>query len=82
MDGPVDDGLELVWVGIGVPRLDLLHGAIEDAPTDGILDEFREVSFLHAQGAEVGPQRKVDFLGDLDVPANSVVHKSPIHTSR
>src|SRR5262249_32531845 len=81
-DGPVDDGLEFVWVGIGVPRFDFLHGTIEDAPADGILDKFREVAFFHALGAKIGAQSKVDFLGDLDIPANSVFHKPPIHTSR
>jgi hypothetical protein len=46
MDGPVDDCLKIVWVGIGVPRFDLLHGAIEDGPADGIFDEFREDDYV------------------------------------
>ncbi len=81
----VDDSLEFVRVGVGIARLDLLNGAVEDAPTDGLLDEFREVAFLHALGAEIGTQGEVGFLGDLDVPANrffDLFHVTPIHTNR
>jgi len=52
-------------------RLDVLHSAVEDAPADGLLDKLREVAFFHARGAEISAQRKVDFPGDLDIPANS-----------
>jgi hypothetical protein len=81
----VDDNLEFVRVGAGVARLDVLNGAVEDAPTDGLLDEFREVAFLHALGAEIGTQGEVGFFGDFDVPANGFFdffHATPIHTNR
>jgi hypothetical protein len=81
-DGPVVNGLEFVWVGIGVPRFDLLRGPNEYAPADGILDKFREITSFHALGAEIGAQSKIDFLADLAIPANSVFHEPPIHTSR
>src|SRR2546429_7037765 len=58
-------------------RLDVLHSAVEDAPADGLLDKLREVAFFHARGAEISAQRKVDFPGDLDIPAN----RSEEHTS-
>jgi hypothetical protein len=71
----------IAWSSSG-SGFDLLHGAVEDAPADGILDEFREVAFFHAPGAEIGAQGKIDLLRDLEVPANGFFHKPPIHTSR
>src|SRR5216684_6362972 len=84
-ESSVNDSLELAGVSAGIARLDLLNGAIEDAPADGLLDEFREVPFLHALGAEIGTQGEVGFLGDFDVPANGFFdffHATPIHTNR
>src|SRR6266851_1489536 len=81
----VNDSLELAGVSAGIARLDPLNGAVEDAPADGLLDEFREVAFLHAPGAEIGTQGEVGFLGDFDVPANGFLdffHATPIHTNR
>ncbi len=80
-----NDSLELAWVSAGIARLDLLNGAVEDAPADGLLDEFREVAFLHAPSAEIGTQGEVGFLGDFDVPANGFFdffHATPMHTNR
>src|SRR5882757_6802466 len=84
-ESSVNDSLEFAGVSPGMARLDLLSGAVEDAPTDGLLDEFREVAFLHAPGAKISTQREVGFLGDFDVPANGFFdffHATPIHTSR
>ena len=70
-DGLVDDALNLVRVGIGVARLDVLNGALKHAPADGVFDEFREVALFHAPSAQKGAQGEIGFLRDLDVPADS-----------
>jgi hypothetical protein len=79
-NGAIDDGVELVRVGVGITRLDVRHGAVEDAPADGLLDKF--LAFFHALGAEVSAQREVDFPGDFNIPANSFSRRTPIHTNR
>jgi hypothetical protein len=42
----VNDSLQLVWVGIGVARLDVLHGAMKQAPTDCLFDEFGKIALF------------------------------------
>jgi hypothetical protein len=54
--GLVDDALDFIRVGAGVALPDCPDSALKDAPADGILDEFREVAFLHSQGAQEGTQ--------------------------
>src|SRR5579859_2977394 len=36
---------------------------MKDAPADGFLNEFREVAFFHALGAQKGTQGMIGFLG-------------------
>ena len=73
-DGLVDDALNLIRVGIGVARLDVLNGALKHAPTDGVFDEFREVALFHAPSAQKGAQGEIGLLRDLEVPADSLFH--------
>jgi hypothetical protein len=47
-DGLADDALDGFGVGVGIARRDVLHGALKHAPVNRILDEFREIAFLHA----------------------------------
>jgi hypothetical protein len=42
--GIVDQGLNLVRIGAGIARLDVLNGAMKDMGADGLLDQFREVA--------------------------------------
>ena len=69
-DGLVDEALNLVRVGMGVARLDVLHGALKDAPADGVFDEFREVALFHAPSAQKVAQGEIGLLRNLDVPAD------------
>ena len=46
IDGFVDDALNFIRIGVGIARPNVLNGALEHAPPDGILDEFREVALL------------------------------------
>ena len=69
----VDEGLQLVRIRVGITRLDVLNGAMKNMGADGLLDEFREVPFFHAPGAQKGAQGEIGFLRDLDVPADCFV---------
>ncbi len=68
--GLIDDALNLVRVGTGIASLDVLNGALEQAPADGLFDEFREVAFFHAPSAKKRAQTEIRLLRDFDVPAD------------
>src|SRR5271165_1524983 len=52
--GFVNNALQFVRVGIGVAFVDVLHGAMKHAPSDGLLDEFRKVTLLCTPRAKKG----------------------------
>lgn len=74
LDGFVDDGPQLVGIGVRVSGLDVLNRAIEHMPAHGLLDEFRQIPFLHALGTQERAKGQVRFLRDDDAPANRGFH--------
>jgi len=80
--GLVNDTLNLVRVGIGMARLDVLNGALKHAPADGVLDELREVTLFHAPSAQKGTQGEIGLLRNLDVPADSFFFHINTYTFR
>jgi len=81
-DGFVDDALNLIRIGAGIARLDVLNGALKHAPADGLFDEFREVALFHAPSAQKGAQGEIGLLRDLDVPADSFFFHFNTYTFR
>ncbi len=81
-DGVVDEALQLVRVGVGVAVFDILHGAMKNAPTDGLFDEFGEVAFFGALGTEKGAKGEIGFFRDFDVPANGFLFHESTYTPR
>ncbi len=81
-DGLIDDALNLVRIGSGVARLDVLNGALKHTPADGVFDEFREVTLFHAPSAQKGAQGEISFLGHFDVPADSFFFHFNTYTFR
>ena len=43
-------------------RVLMSYGAMKNASSDGLLDEFREVALFHALGAQKREQGKIGFL--------------------
>ena len=80
--GLVNDALNVVRIGIGVARFDVLNGALKHPPADGIFDEFREVALFHAPSAQKGTQSEIGLLRDLDVPADSFFSHFDTYTFR
>ena len=62
LHGGVDGALQLVPVGVGVARLDVLNGAMRHAPAAGFFDDFREVAFFHALGAQKGAEGEIGLF--------------------
>jgi hypothetical protein len=55
-DGLVDHLLEFVRGNVGKSCAGFADGLVEDAPTDRLFDELREVAFFHALGPQEGTQ--------------------------
>src|SRR5437016_7055298 len=75
----VDERLQFIGIGLDVTRLDVLHGAMKNMSTDGLLDELRKVTLFHALRAQKGAQGQIGFLRDFDVPADCfLLHATPM----
>src|SRR6266567_2000605 len=66
-DGVINHLLEFVRGNVGESCTCFADSLMKDAPADSLLDEFREVTFLHALRTQKSSQRMIGFLG----PGNS-----------
>ena len=57
-----DQGLEFLWVGFSIARLDVLCCAMKHAPADSLFNELREIALFHTLRTQKGTQRQVGFL--------------------
>jgi len=65
-DGPVNQLLEFVRGNVGEGCADFSDGVIKDPPTDGLLNEFREITLFHALGTQKGAQGMICLFGQCN----------------
>lgn len=70
-DGLVNHFLELFRGNIGESCARFADGLMKDAPADRLLDEFREVTLLHALGTQKSTQGVISLFGPGNGEAGS-----------
>src|SRR5579864_9103772 len=59
----VNHFLQFGWSNVSKGSASITHSLLKKAPSHSLLDELRQVTFLHALGAEKGTQRMIRFFG-------------------
>ena len=62
-DGLVNHLLELDRGNVGESFAGFADGLMKDAPADRLLNEFREITLLHALGTQKGAQGMIGLFG-------------------
>jgi len=75
LDGFGDGSLDLFRRHIGVGRLGVRDGEVQNPPVHGVFHEFRQIAFARASLCQVGTQRNIGIFRNHQGPANSLGHK-------